>query len=90
MKKLYPGYTLGFMKTAISIPQGVFETAEKYAAEKAMSRSKLYTQALKDFLDRQRDDAITAKLNEIYATEDSSLDPQMRRYQIKKLRKVQW
>jgi len=78
------------MKTAISIPQGVFETAEKYAADNGMSRSKLYTRAIQAFLDNLKDEAITKNLNEVYATEKSALDPQMRKYQVKKLRKVKW
>jgi len=78
------------MKTAISIPQGVFETAEKYAAEKGMSRSKLYTKAIQAYLDNLNDEAIIKNLNEVYATEKSTLDPQMRKYQVKKLRKVKW
>ena len=78
------------MKTAISIPQGVFETAEKYAAEKGMSRSKLYTKAIQAYLDNLKDEAITKNLNGVYASEKSTLDPQMRKYQVKKLRKVKW
>jgi len=78
------------MKTAISIPQGVFETAEKYAADNGISRSKLSATALKAYLDNLKDEAITRNLNEVYATEKSTIDPQVRKYQLKKLRKVKW
>lgn len=69
------------MKTAISIPQGVFESAERYAAQRGMSRSQLYTKAIQDYLDRQRDEAITAKLNEVCAEVETSLDPALRKMQ---------
>lgn len=78
------------MKTAISIPDAVFESAERYAAKTGVSRSRLYTQAIQDYLQRQRDEAITAKINEVCAEVDTSLDPQMREYQKKKLREVEW
>ena len=75
------------MKTAISIPQDVFENAEKYAAEIGMSRSRLYTKAIQDYLQRQSDEAITAKLNEVYGHEDSSLDPPLRKMQAETIRR---
>lgn len=51
------------MKTAISIPNLIFEEAEEAAKELRMSRSELYTKALREFgqkqvvaLDRSFDD----------------------------------
>lgn len=81
--ELYPSV----MKTAISIPQDVFENAEKYAAETGMSRSRFYTKAIQDYLQRQSDEAITVKLNEVYAREDSSLDPPLRKMQAETIRR---
>ena len=45
------GYTRG-MKTAISIPDPVFRSAERLAARLGLSRSELYCRALKDLLAR--------------------------------------
>ena len=52
------------MKTAVSIPDDIFAEAEKLAATLELSRSALYAKALKEMLERIRDDAITAQINE--------------------------
>jgi metal-responsive CopG/Arc/MetJ family transcriptional regulator len=40
------------MKTAVSIPDDVFQSAEQLARRLGMSRSELYVQALKSYLQR--------------------------------------
>ena len=64
------------MKTAISIPDGVFRSAEQLAARLGVSRSQLYSKALAALVDKHRDDLITSRLNEIYGPggESSSVD----------------
>jgi hypothetical protein len=64
------------MKTAISIPDRVFESAEKLAARLGVSRSQLYARALANFVEKHREDLITSRLNEIYGPdrENSTLD----------------
>ena len=64
------------MKTAISIPDRVFRSAEQLASRLGVSRSELYSNALAALVDKHRDDLITSRLNEIYGPdrEDSSLD----------------
>lgn len=64
------------MKTAVSIPDRVFRSAEKLAARLGVSRSELYARALADLVNRHRDERVTARLNEIYGPggEESSLD----------------
>ena len=68
------GYTW-HMKTAISLPDPLFEQAERFAQRLEMSRSQLYSQALQEYLERHDDDSITEALNKIYATQPSTLDP---------------
>ena len=63
------------MKAAVSIPDPVFEAADKLAQRMGVSRSRLYSVALQRFVQDHDDEAITAKLNEVYATEASELDP---------------
>jgi metal-responsive CopG/Arc/MetJ family transcriptional regulator len=63
------------MKAAVSIPDPVFEAADKLARRMGVSRSRLYSVALQRFVQDHDDEAITAKVNEIYATESSTLDP---------------
>jgi len=64
------------MKTAISIPDRVFQSAEQLAARLGVSRSELYSKALAAMVSQHQDDLITARLNEVYGSdgEDSALD----------------
>jgi len=78
------------MKTAISIPDKVFESAEELAKRLGESRSRLYTQAISSYLEKHRRDNITKKLNQVYGSEDSSLDPALQRLQSLSLPKDRW
>lgn len=57
------GYTFG-MKTAVSIPDDVFEDAERLASRLQTSRSKLYARALAEFVARHDDDRVTALMDQ--------------------------
>ena len=63
---------LSSMKTVISIPDAVFQQADRFARRKAISRSELYTRAVKAYLERE--EHITEQLNAVYDTEESKLD----------------
>jgi predicted transcriptional regulator len=52
------------MKTAVSIPDDVFEDAERLASRLQTSRSKLYARALAEFVARHDDDRITALMDQ--------------------------
>lgn len=78
------------MKTAISIPDKVFESAEKLANRLGQSRSQLYTQAVSNYLTKHQGDNITEKLDEIYNTSDSTLDPGLTSLQVQSLSKDEW
>lgn len=67
------------MKTAISIPDRVFHSAEQLAVRLGVSRSELYSKALAALVDKHQDDLITSRLNEIYGSgrEDASLDAEL-------------
>jgi predicted transcriptional regulator len=52
------------MKTAVSIPNDVFEDAERLASRLRTSRSKLYARALAEFVARHDDDRITALMDQ--------------------------
>ena len=51
------------MKTAVSLPGGLFAEAEAYAQAHRLSRSHVYATALREFLVRHNDDAITDAIN---------------------------
>jgi metal-responsive CopG/Arc/MetJ family transcriptional regulator len=78
------------MKTAVSIPDPVFRSADRLARKLKMSRSRLYAVAVESFLQRYDEEAITAKLNEVYATESSTLDPVLQSIQTRSISKDEW
>jgi metal-responsive CopG/Arc/MetJ family transcriptional regulator len=63
------------MKTAISLPDSLFERAEQVARRMNLNRSQLYARALQEYLDRNDPEFITASFNAIYPAESSDLDP---------------
>lgn len=78
------------MKTAISIPDSVFEAAEKFAQRVGVSRSQLYTKAVKEYLKDHQNDSVTKKLNEVYSEEASCLDRTDHILQYSSLPKDEW
>jgi metal-responsive CopG/Arc/MetJ family transcriptional regulator len=78
------------MKTAISIPDSLFEEAEETAKRLGMSRSELYAKAVKTFLAALRKENITQQLNEVYAEEPSELDDVIARMQWASIPEEQW
>ncbi len=79
------------MKTAISLPNELFDAAERVAKHLGLSRSELYQRALAKFLENQNSAAITAELNEVYSTERKSrLDPVLDKLQRASLAREDW
>ncbi len=78
------------MKTAISVPDELFKEADDFAKRVGTSRSRLYCDAVSEYLARRRREDITAKLNEIYSREPSGLDPALRRAQAKSIGPSDW
>ncbi len=78
------------MKTAVSIPDELFESAEGLARRLGMSRSELYAKALRDYLREHRGEGITERLDEVYGAEESGLDPVVARLQGRSLPEDEW
>jgi metal-responsive CopG/Arc/MetJ family transcriptional regulator len=78
------------MKTAISIPDDVFEAAEKTAKREGISRSKLYTRAVRHYLRKQGRKSIKEQLNAIYADQVAEIDPVLRHIQYSVLAREKW
>lgn len=78
------------MKTAISIPDNVYQKAEMLAARLGKSRSQLYTQALANYIATHQREGVTEKLNSIYTTENSHLDKGLHTMQVATLPKEEW
>ncbi|MCP4381430.1 MAG: CopG family transcriptional regulator [Hyphomicrobiales bacterium] len=78
------------MKTAISIPDPVFDAADKLADRLGLSRSALYAQAVAELLERHRSFGVTERLNEVYAEVPSGMDPVLHRMQLASLPYEEW
>lgn len=74
------------MKTAVSIPDALFRAADRLARRLGLSRSELYAHALERFVDEGSAAEITARLDEVYASEDSCLDDDLVRAQRRAVR----
>lgn len=62
------------MKVVISVPDSLFEAAEKLAQIQSIARSKLYAEALSFYVRSRSDDEMTAQLNKVYGLSDSGLE----------------
>ena len=71
------------MKTAISLPDELFASAEALAKRMGVSRSHLVATALAEFVAKHQSRKVTAQLDALYATEPSALDPDLRRAQVR-------
>lgn len=78
------------MKTAISISDELYESAEEFARERAMSRSELYATALRHYLEEHRGERITECLDEVYGEEPESLEPAVAHLQSRSLPRDDW
>jgi len=78
------------MKTAISIPDDIFEEAERLADRLQTSRSQLYARALAEFVARHDDDRVEAAMNAVVAEVGSEVDDFTREAARKTLLRVEW
>jgi metal-responsive CopG/Arc/MetJ family transcriptional regulator len=78
------------MKVALSIPDELFESAESLGKRLGVSRSRLYATALADYVAKHQGRKVTARLDAVYATEESRLDRSLRRAQARSLPRDSW
>jgi predicted nuclease with RNAse H fold len=83
------GYTFA-VKTAISIPDEVYRAAERVARKLGVSRSRLYADAIREFVSRAEERNITEKLNQVYEKSPTSPDPLLLRMQWASLGREEW
>jgi predicted transcriptional regulator len=63
------------MKTAVSVPDDVFEGAERLARREGRSRSEVYSAALRDYVARHEPDEIADALDQVVADVGEGTDP---------------
>jgi len=80
------------MKTAVSIPDSVFDDAERLVARFQMSRSELYAKALAEFIARHDEEHVTDALDQVVDTlaEDESDTKVVKAMARTALRQVEW
>jgi len=78
------------MKTAISLPDEIYHSADQLAKRLGMSRSELYAKAVALYISAHQNEAVTEALDKIYAKEKSELDPAITMMQLKSLPKEEW
>jgi predicted transcriptional regulator len=63
------------MKTAISVPDDVFEGAERLAHREGRSRSEVYSAALREYVARHDPDDVVDALDRVVAEVGEGIDP---------------
>jgi len=72
------GIHLG-MKTAVSLPDGIFNEVENFAKEHNYSRSEVFVIAIQRFLEQRKSARILKALDEVYAENDSDRENAVRK-----------
>ncbi len=78
------------MKTAISLPDRLFSSADTLARRLGMSRSQLYATALAEYLAKHQAAKVTERLNSVYGAEPSGVEESLRRAQRRAVARTEW
>jgi predicted transcriptional regulator len=71
------------MKTAVSLPDDLFENADVLAEKLGLSRSALYATAVAEFVAKHRGGDVTARLDAVYQKSETRVAKSLRRAQAK-------
>lgn len=63
------------MRIAVSVPDDVFESAERLARRERRSRNDIYSAALREYVARHSPDEITGALDRVVADIHQPIDP---------------
>ena len=86
-------YNLGYtfiMKTAISVPNEIFDLSERLANKLQISRSAVFAMGVQKLGEEIDDQEITRKLNEYYGQIRAELDPVIVKMAALSLPKEEW
>jgi predicted transcriptional regulator len=78
------------MKTAVSVPDDVFEKAEQLARRERRSRSEVYSTALREYVARHSPDEITEALDRVIADVGTTTDAFVARAAARILETTEW
>jgi metal-responsive CopG/Arc/MetJ family transcriptional regulator len=78
------------MKTAISVPDHVFKRAERLARRTKKSRSRLFSDALQEYVARHSADEVTEAMNRVCDEVGDTKDPFVSAAARRTLEKTEW
>ena len=78
------------MKVAVSVPDAIFDAAERMAKQRRVPRSQLFAEALQEYVSRHGSETVAAKLNEIYGAEDSTVEEPLAQGQYASIEHEAW
>jgi metal-responsive CopG/Arc/MetJ family transcriptional regulator len=78
------------MKTAISIPDRIFQDAERLAERLKKSRSQMYSEAIAEYVIHHEPDSITEQINNVCAEVDTRPDPFVAAAARRVLERTEW
>ena len=78
------------MKTAISVPNEVFQLSEKLAKKLKVSRSAIFAMGVKKLAEEHDEDEIIAQINRVCEKVDTSVDPVLFQMAMLSLPKDEW
>lgn len=74
-------------RTAISVPPNILKLSEKLAKKLKISRSAVFARGVKRLGEEYDEEEFIARVNAVCAEVDTSVDPVLKSYQRKRLRK---
>jgi predicted transcriptional regulator len=83
------GYTFG-MKTAVSIPDEVFQRVERFARRAGRSRSEVFSAAIQEYVARHAPDEVTDAMDRVCADIPDQLDAFVRAAGRRVLERTEW
>jgi metal-responsive CopG/Arc/MetJ family transcriptional regulator len=78
------------MKTAVSIPDHVFEQADRLARRTGKSRSHVFSSALREYVARHSPDDVTEAMDRVCAQVGAECDPFVARAARRALERSEW
>lgn len=78
------------MKTAVSIPDEVFERAERLARRTKKSRSQLYSDAVREYVSRHSQDEITSAMDRVVELRGVKTDEFVSASGRRRLAQIEW
>jgi len=78
------------MKVAVSVPEPLFEAAERVSQRLRIPRSQLYSRAIAAYVREHSGEDVTKALNAVYRKHSPALDPAWEKVSLEVLRREKW